>query len=99
MNSRPPTDTIARLRFALETMPSSRRYQWSANTRSEVLRELYASFWGSHQEMFMVHTPLPPGVLLSEVQQESPLFSDPTEPSNQPCGHIFKKGENCYRCR
>ncbi|KDQ17558.1 hypothetical protein BOTBODRAFT_185706 [Botryobasidium botryosum FD-172 SS1] len=99
MNFRAPTDTIARLRFVLENIPSPQRYQWSTAKRTEVLKELYASFWGTHQETFMVRTPLPPGVLLSQIQQESPTFSDPVESLGQPCGHIFKKGENCYRCR
>lgn len=94
------TDPLARLRFAIETMPGSRKYLFTPSTRIEVLNELYTSLWGGHGSEFSeAYFGVPVGKrmdgLLSEVQGPAPETIVP----GRPCGRIFKKGDSCYRCR
>jgi len=95
------TDPLARLRFAIETMPGSRKYQFTPSTRNEVLAELYAAFWGHYSHLFLPQSSGSFVGLLSEAQKDAFAKSeveDPTVPGI-PCGRIFKKGDSCYRCR
>ncbi|EAU93649.2 hypothetical protein CC1G_02879 [Coprinopsis cinerea okayama7 len=103
----PRGDPLSDLRFSLEIMPGSRKYVFTPAARAEILTKLYASLMGSggNQKYF-----LPKGVnnvpqhqLLSEYQA-SVGFSGAGKDDDQivpgrPCGHIFKKGESCYRCK
>lgn len=99
-----PSDPLSRLRFALETMPGSRKYVFTPATRAEILSELYDAFWGPYAHLFLPNSnsSLPLHATLSEVQtslgfagagQEEPVIA------GRPCGHIFKKGESCFRCK
>jgi E3 ubiquitin-protein ligase UBR1 len=47
------SDPLSRLRFALETMPGSRKYEFTPLTRTEIITELYDAFWGSHANHFV----------------------------------------------
>lgn len=104
------TDPLARLRFAIETMPGSRKYIFTPGTRKEVLQELYAAFWGPYQDLFLPPTIpgqskslMPSSVfdgLLSEAQRTIHPHPDDEPPNpGKPCGRIFNKGDSCYRCR
>ena len=95
------SDPLARLRFALDTMPGSRKFVFTPATRAEILSELYDSFWGSYAHMFLPHSnsSLPLHAMLSEVQTHAtPTKEHPASPG-RPCGHIFMKGESCFRCK
>ncbi|KAF7365509.1 E3 ubiquitin-protein ligase [Mycena venus] len=105
MNSRDrPPESISHLRFFLETMPGSRKYVFDAETRAEVLSELYDAFWGPHINLFLppAQTTMPPHMLLSEIQAELAYHGagkdEPIVPG-RPCSHVFKKGESCFRCK
>ncbi|TDL22308.1 hypothetical protein BD410DRAFT_256866 [Rickenella mellea] len=98
------TEGIARLRFALETMPGSRKYVFAPSTRAEILSELYDSFWGPYAHMFQPASTasLPMQTLLSEVQIRHAFCGAGGEEQSilgRSCGHIFVKGESCYRCK
>lgn len=95
------SDPLSRLRFALETMPGSRKYVFTPATRAEILSELYDSFWGPHANQFLPNsnTTLPSHLLLSQVQLNTGVFKDQAPVPGMFCGHIFKKGECCYRCK
>ncbi|KAJ6608860.1 hypothetical protein B0H10DRAFT_2166482 [Mycena sp. CBHHK59/15] len=105
MNSRDrPPESISHLRFFLETMPSSRKYVFNATTRADVLSELYDAFWGSYAHLFLPNSnsSLPMHAMLSEVQKELGFQGAGKEKPvipGRPCCHIFKKGENCFRCK
>lgn len=92
---------LGRLRFALDTMPGSRKYVFTPSTRAEILAELYDSFWGSYAHLFLPNSnsSLPLNVTLSEVQAKAGLPKEPAVTPGRPCGHIFKKGESCFRCK
>ena len=92
---------LARLRFQLDTMPGSRKYVFTPATRSEILTELYDSFWGPNSHLFLPQgvSSLPKHSTLSEVQARSGMHKDSTTASHRPCGKIFKKGEACFRCK
>lgn len=97
------SDPLSHLRFALETMPGSRKYTFSSATRAEILSELYDAFWGSYAHMFLgSNSSLPLHATLSEIQT-SLGFSGAGKPPplipGRPCGHILKKGESCFRCK
>ncbi|TFY79159.1 hypothetical protein EWM64_g4852 [Hericium alpestre] len=99
-----PTDPVARLRPALETMPGSRKYVFTPATRAEILSELYDSFWSSYAHLFLPNSnsSLPLHATLSEVQTRLNFAGAANEESpipGKPCGHIFKKGESCFRCK
>ncbi|KAJ7920766.1 hypothetical protein B0H13DRAFT_1986155 [Mycena leptocephala] len=105
MNSRDrPPESISHLRFFLETMPGSRKYDFTPSTRAEVLAELYDAFWGPHANLFLPHShpSLPPHMMLSEFQAELGFNGagkeEPVVPG-RPCSHVFKKGESCFRCK
>ncbi|KAJ7461265.1 hypothetical protein B0H11DRAFT_2285848 [Mycena galericulata] len=105
MNTRDrPTESISHLRYFLETMPSSRKYIFSYETRAEVLAELYDAFWGTQAHLFLppTHSSVPLHSMLSEIQAEVGFQGagkdDPIIPG-RPCSHIFKKGESCFRCK
>ena len=101
-----PVDGLARLRYALETMPTSKKGQFTTATRSEILAELYDAFWGANSHFFLPasnNAALPMQSLLSEVQRKSGFGgngrdSDPIVPGRV-CGRVFQKGESCYRCK
>ena len=99
-----PSDPLSRLRYALETMPSSRKYTFSLATRAEVLSELYDAFWGPYSHLFLPlsNSSLPMHATLSNVQADLGFAGagseDPVVPG-RPCGHIFSKGESCFRCK
>lgn len=105
MNPRDRTsDPLSHLRFALETMPGSRKYVFTPATRAEILSELYDAFWGSYAHLFLPNSnsSLQMHATLSEVQAllgfSGAGVEDPVIPGRQ-CGHIFKKGESCFRCK
>ncbi|KAJ7086018.1 hypothetical protein B0H15DRAFT_844990 [Mycena belliarum] len=97
-------ESIAQLRFFLETLPSSCHYKFGHDTRAKVLLELYNAFWGPHVHLFL--PPSRPGLsmyaLLSETQAETGFHGagkeEPVIPG-RPCSHVFKKGESCFRCK
>ncbi|KAI0638910.1 hypothetical protein C8Q77DRAFT_1078285 [Trametes polyzona] len=95
------TDPLSRLRFTLETMPGSRKYNFTPATRAEILAELYDAFWGPYAHLFLPNSnsSLPLHATLSEVQAAAGLSKDPQVVPGRPCGHIFKKGESCFRCK
>ena len=98
------TDGLTRLRFTLETLPSSKKYIFEPAIRSEILSELYDTFWGPHGSYFLPNaiSYLPVHYLLSEVQTRYGFHgagSDPPIVPGRSCGHIFTKGESCYRCK
>lgn len=99
-----PSDPLSRLRYSLETMPSSRKYIFSIATRAEVLSELYDAFWGPYSHLFLPlsNPSLPKHATLSNVQADLGFAGagseDPIVPG-RPCGHIFSKGESCFRCK
>lgn len=95
------SNSLARLRFALDTMPGSRKYVFTPSTRAEILAELYDSFWGSYAHLFLPNSnsSLPLNVTLSEVQAKAGNSKEESVAPGRPCGHIFKKGEACFRCK
>lgn len=97
-------DGLTRLRFTLETLPGSKKYIFTPGTRSEILSELYETFWGPHGSYFLPNaiSYIPVQLLLSEIQQRYGFQGAGQEPPivpGKPCGHIFMKGESCYRCK
>ena len=94
-------DSLSRLRFTLETMPGSRKYTFTAATRAEILAELYDAFWGPYSHLFLPNSnsSLPLHSTLSEVQASVGQLKEPQVVPGRPCGHIFKKGESCFRCK
>ncbi|KAI0782190.1 hypothetical protein C8Q75DRAFT_727881 [Abortiporus biennis] len=92
---------LARLRFALDTMPGSRKYVFTPATRAEILSELYDAFWGPYSHMFLPNSnsSLPLHCTLSDVQERASTSKEPLTTPGRPCGHIFKKGESCFRCK
>ncbi|KZT42813.1 hypothetical protein SISSUDRAFT_979604 [Sistotremastrum suecicum HHB10207 ss-3] len=101
-----PGDGLSRLRFTLETIPTSRKQNFTAATRAEILSELYSAFWGQHSYLFLPNanaSSLSPNTLLSEAQKKfgfggNGRDEDPPVPGRS-CGRIFQKGESCYRCK
>ncbi|KAH0838891.1 hypothetical protein J3R83DRAFT_7318 [Lanmaoa asiatica] len=99
-----PSDPLSRLRFALETMPGSRKYVFTPATRAEILSELYDAFWGPYAHLFLPlsNSSLPMHATLGQVQAELGFagagLQDPVVPG-RPCGYIFTKGESCFRCK
>lgn len=99
-------DAVSSLRFALETMPSSRKYVFTPATRAEILSELYDAFWGPYAHLFLPNSnsSLPLHATLADVQHSLGFCGagkeeeEPVIPG-RPCGHIFKKGESCFRCK
>ncbi|KAG7090500.1 hypothetical protein E1B28_009613 [Marasmius oreades] len=98
------TDPSLHFRYTLETMPSQRKYNFTAATRAEILSELYDAFWGSYAHLFLPNSnsSLPMHATLSGVQaslgfcgagKEGPLIP------GRPCSHVLKKGESCFRCK
>lgn len=99
------SDPISHLRFVLETMPGSRKYEFEPSARSDILYQLYDSLWGPYSALFLPEAldgALPPGALLSEAQIALSFLgagkSEMVVPG-RPCGHIFRKGESCFRCK
>ncbi|KAH8101404.1 hypothetical protein BXZ70DRAFT_906545 [Cristinia sonorae] len=92
---------FSRLRFSLDTMPGSRKYVFTPATRAEILSELYDAFWGNYAHLFLPNSnsSLPLHSTLSEVQSKTGINKDTAPVPGRPCGHIFKKGESCFRCK
>ncbi|VDB86546.1 unnamed protein product [Peniophora sp. CBMAI 1063] len=94
-----------RLRSALETMPGTRKYQFTPNVRAEILAELYEAFWGPFSHLFLPNSmsSLPAGKMLSEIQIAQRFNGaggdDLMTMPGRSCNRIFKKGECCYRCK
>ena len=67
-----PSDPLSRLRFAPETMPSSRQYVFTPATRTETLSELYDAFWSPYAHLFLPlsNPSLPMHATLGQVQAE-----------------------------
>jgi E3 ubiquitin-protein ligase UBR1 len=92
------------LRFTLETMPGARKHIFTPSTRAEILSALYDSFWGPYAHLFLPNSnsSLPMHALLSEVQFKLKFSGaggeEPVVPG-RPCGHIFMKGQSCFRCK
>lgn len=93
------SDPLSRLRFAIETMPGSRKYQFTASTRLEVLNELYSAFWGPYSDLFLPQSSGPLSGLLSEAQKVHYAQVNEAPIPGKPCGRIIQKGDSCYRCR
>lgn len=98
------SDPLSRLRFALETMPGSRKYEFTPLTRTEIITELYEAFWGTHASHFVPNPSanLPLHTSLHELQQRQGFGGAGKERKPIPgraCGNIFRKGECCFRCR
>ena len=98
------SDPLSRLRFALETMPGSRKYEFTPLTRTEIITELYEAFWGTHATHFVPNPSanLPLHTSLHELQQRQGFGGAGKERKPIPgraCGNIFRKGECCFRCR
>ncbi|KAJ7725312.1 hypothetical protein B0H16DRAFT_1384303 [Mycena metata] len=96
-------ESVSQLRFFLETLPGLRKYAFGPNARAEVLTALYDAFWGPYSELFLPqHSSLEAHVLLSEAQSQIGFNGagkdEPVIPG-RPCSHVFKKGENCFRCK
>lgn len=95
---------ISRLRYVLDNLPSAHKYVFTRSARLEILAELYEAFWGTYPHLFLPNTNLnlPTHSLLSEVQIRHGFFGaggeEPIIPGKS-CGHIFVKGESCYRCK
>ncbi|KAI0078524.1 hypothetical protein K474DRAFT_1619295 [Panus rudis PR-1116 ss-1] len=91
---------LSRLRFHLDTMPGSRKYVFTPATRTEILSELYESFWGPYYHLFLPSgtTSLSANTTLSDTQAKTGS-REPQVTPGRPCGHIFKKGEPCFRCK
>ncbi|KAF8992917.1 hypothetical protein BDQ17DRAFT_1432049 [Cyathus striatus] len=107
-SSRTQSDPLADLRFSLEVMPGSRKYIFTPATRAEVLSKLYATFFGTpaHAQYFLPAgtQQVPANQLLSEVQKDSGYFGAGREEDDiitpgRGCGHVFSKGECCFRCK
>ena len=103
-------DPLSRLRFALETMPGSRKYVFTPATRAEILSELYDAFWGPYGELFIEGERGLGDKMLSEVQAsiskannanpgKDAIEEEESVVPGRPCGHIFTKGESCFRCK
>ncbi|TFK47973.1 hypothetical protein OE88DRAFT_1704965 [Heliocybe sulcata] len=97
-------DPIQNLRYSLEAMPAGRKYVFTATARAEILSELYTAFWGNYSHLFLPNSnsSLPLHATLSDVQAKF-KFCGAGEPEpvvpGMSCGHIFKKGESCFRCK
>ncbi|KIK56391.1 hypothetical protein GYMLUDRAFT_1016120 [Collybiopsis luxurians FD-317 M1] len=98
------SDSVSHLRFVLETMPGSRKYNFTSATRAEILSELYDSFWGPYAHVFLPNSnsSLPLNAMLSDVQAKLGFCGAGKEPPiipGRPCASILKKGEPCFRCK
>ena len=98
------TDGLTRLRFTLETLPGSKKCIFTPGTRMEILSELYETFWGQNGSYFLPSAiqNAPVQQLLSELQVRYSFHGAGGEMPIVPgrsCGHIFAKGEACYRCK
>jgi hypothetical protein len=92
-------DAVARLRFALDTLPNALHGLFNPPARARILAELYGALWGSNYSLFLApNESLQPGVLLSEAQARSTL-QPVDEQGPRACQHVFKKGECCFRCK
>lgn len=100
MNSREkPSDSFTRLRYTVESVLTSKRSYSPSQIRVEVLTALYEAFWGSYIGLFLPSASNAPHIrsLLSELQAKHPINEQPIP--GRSCGHIFQKGECCYRCK
>ncbi|KAG5643045.1 hypothetical protein DXG03_001623 [Asterophora parasitica] len=98
------SDPLQHLRFALETMPGSRKYVFTPATRAEILSELYVAFWGPYAHLFLPNSnsSLPLHKTLSQVQSDlgfSGAGRTETPVPGMSCSRIFKKGDSCFRCK
>ncbi|GJJ13832.1 hypothetical protein Clacol_008089 [Clathrus columnatus] len=100
INSREKSpDSFTRLRYTVENVLTSKRSYSSSQMRIEVLTALYEAFWGSYAALFLPNASNISHMrtLLSEFQAKHPIYDPPTP--GRTCGHIFQKGECCYRCK
>ncbi|EIN13143.1 hypothetical protein PUNSTDRAFT_56352 [Punctularia strigosozonata HHB-11173 SS5] len=92
------------LRFAMETMPGARKHFFLPSTRAEILAALYDALWGPYAHLFLPNSnsSLPMHALLSDVQAKlrfGGAGDGEAAVPGRPCGHIFKKGQSCFRCK
>jgi E3 ubiquitin-protein ligase UBR1 len=108
-------DPTHALRYALETLPTARANVYTPGARATLLAELYHALWAGRPDLFLpgvvAATPfapapavavLPAGALLAETQTRLKFYgAGAPEPAmaGRPCGHIFAKGESCFRCK
>ncbi|KIJ45203.1 hypothetical protein M422DRAFT_30047 [Sphaerobolus stellatus SS14] len=97
----PATDTpLLRLQYHLEkAVVATGRPYVPQRHKVELFNLLYESFWGDHVGSFLPGVTQTPNMqmTLSEMQARYPS-NDPPIPGRS-CGHIFQKGECCYRCK
>lgn len=94
MNAR---ESIENLRSLFETQPDFNDHRWSRGARDVLLTQIYRTFWGTYANLF-TNVPFPTNMLLSEHQARTdPLYG--ADVPGMSCGHIFKKGECCYKCK
>lgn len=98
-NTNSDPDHIQQLKYMFETLPHARQGLFTPPGRSTILNELYKSFWGSHQQLFLPpDASLLPGELLSDGQARTKWLAEQSGTTHS-CTHIFKKGECCFRCK
>lgn len=90
-------ESVENLRSFLDASPDMNEFEWSSDARDAILTHIYKTFWGSHSHCF-VSEPLPHGNLLSFHQAETDPHYGADIPG-MPCGHIFRKGDCCYKCK
>ncbi|QRV76966.1 E3 ubiquitin-protein ligase UBR1 [Ceratobasidium sp. AG-Ba] len=79
-------------------MPGSRKHVFSSGTRADVLKELYDAMWGPYAHLFVTWGgTLPQDMLLADAQREHIPGVDDLPTPGRGCGHIFKRGESCFR--
>jgi E3 ubiquitin-protein ligase UBR1 len=101
-NNTSPSDPLAPLRYTLETLPGTRAHVFTPAVRAQLLSELYSALWGPYAQLFTPGGVIPPGALLAEHQIRTRFYGAGMveEPiPGRACGHIFAKGESCFRCK
>jgi E3 ubiquitin-protein ligase UBR1 len=107
-SSQHPPDPLGPLRSTLDTLPATRNNTFNLAVRAQLLHELYAALWGPHAQLFVPEASaggsgtLAPGAMLGEMQVKYKFYGAGGEErvvEGRPCGHIFSKGESCFRCK
>jgi E3 ubiquitin-protein ligase UBR1 len=91
------SDPVELLRSFLDTLADLNDFEWSQDVRDAIFDQTYKTFWGPHSHCF-TSEPIPVGMLLSAHQ----AITDPqygADIPGMPCGHMFKKGDCCYKCK
>ncbi|KAF8330326.1 uncharacterized protein EI90DRAFT_3060308 [Cantharellus anzutake] len=90
-------DIAEHIRSTFELLIELHDFDWTQEGRTTVLRTLYSSMFGNYGHYFSSEPP-GRGVLLSEHQAKT-YPSQNNDIPGMPCGHIFKRGECCYKCK